>query len=272
MPSVSYKAFTDFNWGANGRFIYCSAPWYALELGATSLSNFPIDCKMLMVMYDDDDANDHRMGMDVFNNIAIHDSIKDCLIAYSNTVSGYDYEADHTMPAQYVTGAEFDALDCYITFRLMDALADYTFTGNLLGRDVALGNGSTAQIDMGGQLIDLYSTNNPSPIYPESIYDNPCTHATNERTAFCQDIIGFEEMGASEISIYPNPSKGNFTIELGDLNNASIKIYNVGGQLIYQSDNISSNTHQIQLNPTSGIYLISIVSDELNQQLKLVVD
>ena len=31
------------------------------------------------VLFDKDTVNDHRMGMDIFNNISIDDSIKDCI-------------------------------------------------------------------------------------------------------------------------------------------------------------------------------------------------
>ncbi len=180
-PGISYRLFTEKNWGSNGKFIYCSAPWYSFELGTTNLDNYPTDCKMITVLYDNDETNDHRMGMDIFNNIAINDSIKDCIIVKSDTISTYIYQADHTMPTQYNGNSEFNALDYYVTFRLLDALADYTFTGDLTAKDIALGNGSISQINMGGQLKQLTVTDTPSPIYPETLYQFTCGSTTNER-------------------------------------------------------------------------------------------
>lgn len=251
-PSISNKTFNQFNWGENGRFIYCSAPWYSFELGNTVLNNFPVDCKMLTVLYDDDDVNDHRIGMDVFNNIAIHDSIKDCLIAYSNTISGYDYEANHNLPSQNTTGP-YNALDHYVTFRLLDALADYTFTGNLTAKDVALGNGSNSQINMGGELLPLLSTNIPSPAYPQSKYAFPCDSSINERQVYCQ-TIGLNDYSTSEndLILFPNPTNGLLIIT--SINqNFEITIYNQLGEIIY----VSKNTTQIDLQSfDDGIYFV----------------
>ena len=192
-PRISYRLFTENNWGANGKFIYCSAPWYSFELGDTNLSNFPSDCNMLTVLFDNDDVNDHRIGMDIFNNISIGDSIKDCIIVYADTVSGYNYAANHSLPAQNSANGVFDAHDYYVTFRLLGSLADYSFTGNPTAKNIALGNGSNAQIDMGSQLTSLIVTDNPSPIYDESIYDYPCSDTQNERQAFCEIVLGIED-------------------------------------------------------------------------------
>ena len=98
--------------------MYCSAPWYSFEITQDELLIFPSDCNLLTVLYNDDTSNDHRMGMDIFNTISIDKDHKDCLIAYSSTIEGYNYDADHTLPAQYTNDAEFDALDllCNLSF------------------------------------------------------------------------------------------------------------------------------------------------------------
>ena len=237
-PRIAYRLFTENNWGTNGKFIYCSAPWYSYELGTTNLSNFPTDCNMLTVLFDKDDVNDHRMGMDVFNNIAIDDSIKDCIIVYADTVSGYAYEANHSLPTQNSLFGVYDAHDYYVTFRLLSALADYTFTGNLTAKDIALGNGSTAQIDMGSQLSPLYSTNSPSPIYSQSIYQYPCDSIINERQVFCQTILGIETLEDNVIEIYPNPTNGKLKINPKNIyQEIDISILTLTGQNILRTIN-----------------------------------
>jgi len=254
-PRVSYRAFTENNREKKGKFIYCSAPWYSYELGTSVLSDFPSDCNMLIAVYDDDDTNDHRMGMDIFNNIAIDDSNKDFIIVYSNTVDGYDYIADHTMPNSVV----FNALDCYVMFRLVDALADYSFTGNLDGKDVALGNGSTAQIDMGGQLLPLSVTDDPSPVYEQSKYMYPCSDAMNERQEYCQDIVSNIEHQLEKennFDIYPNPTTGVLNIKFTqNEDDFEITIYNQLGETILKSENQA----QIDLTKNGiGIYFVSV--------------
>lgn len=188
VPRIAYRLFTENDWGENGKFIYCSAPYYTFELGSMDLESFPTDCKMLTVLFDNDDVNDQRIGIDIFNNIAIGKEDKDFITVFPDTVSGYNYDAEHSLSVQYTSSAVFDAHDYYVTFRLLSALADYTFTGNPLAKDVALGNGSPVQVNMGAFPTPLGVTDHPFPTYPESFFSNPCSDPQNERSAFCPDI------------------------------------------------------------------------------------
>ncbi|WP_157811798.1 T9SS type A sorting domain-containing protein [Tenacibaculum sp. SZ-18] len=270
VPRISYRLFTENNWGANGKFIYCDAPYYSFELGTSSLANFPTDCKMLTVLYDKDDINDLRMGMDVFNNISIDSNNKDCIIVYPDSVSGYVYEANHSEAAQYTTNSVYNAYDYYITFRLLNALADYTFTGNLTAKDIALGNGSAAQVSMGSQLNPLTVTDNPSPIYPESIYTNPCSDPINERTAFCSAILSLNEIDSQSenISIYPNPTENQLTIDIDEIQSEfTVSIFDMNGKLILES----SNQKILDLNVIeTGVYFIHVNINSNLSSYKLI--
>lgn len=270
-PRIAYRAFTENNWGTNGKFMFCSAPWYSFELGTTNLPNFPDDCNMLTVLYDDDVTNDHRLGMDIFNNIAIPDSIKDCLIVYSDTIGGYIYQADHTLPPQYTSEGEFDALDYYVTFRLLDALADYSFTGNQTAKDIALGNGSAAQLYMGGQLKNLTHSNMPTAFYPESIYTNPCSDAQNERSSFCNTIASTAEFqdNTNPLTIFPNPTQGevNF-IPKENYKHIHITIYSTVGRKIME---VSNQTNLDLSALPNGIYFTSVVIDGVTSNTPLLI-
>jgi len=269
-PRTAYRLFTENNWGANGKFIYCSAPWYAYELGTTNLTNFPTDCNMLTVLFDNDDVNDHRIGIDIFNNIAINDSIKDCIMVSGDSVSGYFYQANHGLPAQNSILGVYDAHDYYVTFRLINALADYTFTGNTTAKNIALGNGSAAQIDMGNQLTVLSVSDNPVPLYPESKYDNPCNDSRNERQAFCQDTLGLNNQKSSIIKLYPNPTSGKFKISTKVIyQTINISIYNLTGQIVH----VTTNESEIDISKLPlGLYTVLINVDgdiEARKMLKV---
>ncbi len=268
-PRLAYRAFTETDWGANGKFIYCSAPWYSFELGTSNLIDFPSDCKMITILYDDDETNDHRMGMDIFNHIAIDNSMKDCITVFSNTVSGYTYEATHHLPAQNTTNGEFDALDFYVTARLVDALADYTFTGNTTAQNIALGNGSAAQIDMGGQLLPLAVTDDPSPAYARSKYLFPCDTSLNERIAFCQDVATAttDKEEPLDFIFYPNPSTGIFSIQTQMNGEFIVHIYNQQGAHISSFENIQ--TLDLREQP-EGIYFVSITNGAKNNTYKIM--
>jgi Secretion system C-terminal sorting domain len=182
----AYTCFTENNWGSQGRFIYAMAPWYSFNISQTQLQTFPPDTKLLTEIFDDDETNDHRMAIDIFNNINISSSEKDFVLLKSDTIAGYIYLADHTVPQ---TSPAFNALDYYGIYRLLDAICDYTFNGTLAGKNVALGNGSAAQVTMPSGLKSLVQTDFPTPAYPETKYEFPFHDVTNLRTDYFDTTV-----------------------------------------------------------------------------------
>ncbi len=94
-----------------------------------------------------------------------------------------------------------------------------------------------------GRLVSLSSEQN-------DIFEN-----TSERM---QLIDSYEIDIESNVSIYPNPNKGKVNIDLGNLKNVSIKIFNVSGQLILNNENITSSLYQFEFNEMPGIYFVDI--------------
>ncbi|RYM33519.1 T9SS type A sorting domain-containing protein [Brumimicrobium glaciale] len=63
-------------------------------------------------------------------------------------------------------------------------------------------------------------------------------------------------------NIYPNPSKGSFTIELGeDHNNTNFTVKNVLGKTVYTATK-NGNKVKIQLNESKGIYFVNIQTEK----------
>lgn len=76
----------------------------------------------------------------------------------------------------------------------------------------------------------------------------------------------FEE---SKVVIYPNPSKGEFTISGLD-SEYSVEVYTSLGSKIYESKFVGNN--QIQTNWSSGIYFAKITSDSKSVVKKIIVE
>ncbi|WP_130735092.1 S9 family peptidase [Flavobacterium sp. J27] len=183
---LSQRAFSEKNWGENGRFLFVMAQWYSYFINTQSI-DFPSNTKLITQVYDDDVTNDHRMAIDMFKNNNILNSEKDFILIKKSVLPNYTYTAEHNLPN---TQSAYDAYDYYGIYRLLDALIDYSFNGNLVGKNVALGNGSAAQVTMpsyNGQALEpLIVTDNPTPLYPQSKYSFKCySLANNPRYTFC---------------------------------------------------------------------------------------
>jgi len=94
-------------------------------------------------------------------------------------------------------------------------------------------------------------------------------------TATVLDCTGIEENGNSNLSIYPNPTNGMFTIHLVGNDVVDITIVNLLGKLVYSETGIQLNENIVkQLNTQSiadGIYYLTVKGKETNLTEKLVI-
>jgi|GEM_PF-3602094 len=80
---------------------------------------------------------------------------------------------------------------------------------------------------------------------------------------------GINESAPGIISVYPNPSDGNFILS-GATVNSEIKIYNVAGQIILYSTVIAP-LMQLNLQTNEGIYLLECTSEKRVFRQKLLI-
>lgn len=255
---IGYKYFTQNNWGKNGRFIYALAQWYSYNISQAELQKIPSDTKLLTEIFNDDITNDHRMAVEIFNNVNIPTSEKDFLLLKSDTLGGHIYLADHVVPNTTV----FDAYDYYAYYRFIDALCDYTFNGNINGKNTALGNGSTAQITMPAGLTNLAQTDNPSVVFSESKYQFSCSDTLNPRIPYCPTPLFTNDnsLDKNTLSAYPNPASEFLNVDLPNpLSDNPINIYNTQSELVLSIQKNQASTITIDLgNLKNGLYLLKI--------------
>lgn len=271
IPSIAHKAFTQRRWGANGKFLFPMAPWYALETSQEQLRTFPRDTKLVMQIYADDATNDHRMAMDVFLNIAIPNEEKDFVTVFADTVQNYVYGAGHNVCTSAGV-SPFDAYDYYGVFRLLDALMQYTFdNSNSRAKNVALGNGSAEQVFMGsaaGRVVKpLGVTDRPSPIPTAPRAQFQCDNQTNPRRAFCTlqiTSVGHKE-AVSGVHLAPQPASDAVRLRIRTENAEEITVSLVdvlGNEHIRRTEMLqSAGEHEILLPIealSNGFYLCRI--------------
>lgn len=105
--------------------------------------------------------------------------------------------------------------------------------------------------------------------YAVELTENECVD-----TSDCVKIANvgiFENSYGNLLKVYPNPTKGNFTIDLGDVyKNTVIFITDISGKMI-DSKNISkSQVLNLSIEEPAGIYLILIQSDDKKAIIRLI--
>lgn len=94
-------------------------------------------------------------------------------------------------------------------------------------------------------------------------------------TSACYNVNGFglsiaeEEMNTA-VSVFPNPSRGNVTVE-SLVNMESIEIRTVSGQVIQTIKPIQLHAVQLDLSEKSGVYFVTVYSESGTVTKKVVV-
>jgi len=102
------------------------------------------------------------------------------------------------------------------------------------------------------------------------------TGLTPKEVTVTQDLstVSVNEIPGKAFNIYPNPTKGNFTLSPGELNNKTLEIsvINAIGTVVYSQKESGSDSYSFDLGSLArGSYLIRIVSDEGTKFGKLLL-
>jgi hypothetical protein len=73
--------------------------------------------------------------------------------------------------------------------------------------------------------------------------------------------VGLEENTLQKIEVYPNPSKGNFSISgIKSESPLHLEVRDVHGKLVFESQNLSKEVNSFHLNVEDGIYFVNITN------------
>ena len=104
--------------------------------------------------------------------------------------------------------------------------------------------------------------------YAVEVTQNNCVD-----TSVCVTIstVGISENPIFKgVSIYPNPTQNIVNINLGNLRDVSLKVFNIQNQLIYHKESINTPIYKFELKEAAGVYLIELSTDGEKQQYKLI--
>jgi hypothetical protein len=75
-------------------------------------------------------------------------------------------------------------------------------------------------------------------------------------------VLGIDENNLIKLSLYPNPSKGQFTIDMGkEYSNITVQVYNMLGEAISTSFYDSASKVHQEINSEAGIYFVKVNTD-----------
>ncbi len=100
---------------------------------------------------------------------------------------------------------------------------------------------------------------------------NVASYSENRFKIVFQNAVLSTDTFASQVGLYPNPSKGNgFYLQLPSTAQATVKLYNTLGQEIAITNN--SGYYQAKQSLASGVYHIMVTQDEKTSKLKWIVE
>jgi hypothetical protein len=175
LPFAAHRALREKGWGAQGAFLYSMAPWYAFGITPEQMLELPDHLRVLIQVFEDDTATDHRIAIEQFHAIGVQPTFKEFVLVRSDANGACRLLAVHTVPQSTGPRARDDAIDFHAVFRLFDALAAFAFSGDAAGRGIAFGNGSAEQVFMGhwrdgSPVAPLVVRRDPKPLRDEAEY------------------------------------------------------------------------------------------------------
>lgn len=169
VPAMAYKGLVEKGWGKNGAFLMELAPWYSYQITNAKFAALPVKAVQFIEVYDNDEVNDHRMAIDLYNTSRTPDRFY--FLVQSNAACSFT--ANHATPGTNSSTLQKQ----YAVSRPFDALADWVFSGDTAAR---------AALDKMGDPTPGYQPlrrlDPPEPDHPEGFYRMPWTNPKNPRS------------------------------------------------------------------------------------------
>ena len=110
----------------------------------------------------------------------------------------------------------------------------------------------------------------PSADVDVNVTGSPIVWFETDCNGVC-DNTKIEEYKKGVLSIFPNPSDDMINIEIENINDAAVKIYNVSGKLVFSKE-LYSKVDKIDISGfTKGIYVVKVIQDSNVNFEKVVV-
>lgn len=191
-------------------------------------------------------------------------------------INGINYTTNNNSATFNIVGGAVDGCDSLVTLDLtIKSVSDLTTTTAGLAVSANNTNATYKWLDcdnnyaiIDGEIGQTF-TATANGNYAVELTENGCVDTS---TCVAITTIGILENSlGNDLLIYPNPTSGNFSIDLGAIyQNAQILITDISGKLIHSKNIVQSKVINLSLEAPAGVYIVSIHADNKKAVIRLV--
>ncbi len=209
---------------------------------------------------------------------------KNCLARSTDThiacgsytwIDGNTYTENNNSATFNITGGAASGCDSLITLNLtIYSFPNITTTATGITITANAAGASYQWIDCSnGNAIIPGATSQSFTATSNGSYAVIVTNANCTGTSDCQTInpIGIDELSASNIQVYPNPTSGNVRILFGKKYEfTTIELINEIGQIVFRKSYTLNEEIDFNINGTKGLYLLKIETAEGTSTFRVI--
>ena len=191
-------------------------------------------------------------------------------------IDGINYTVSNNTATYNITGGAANGCDSLVTLDLtINNVSD--ITTSISSTTISANNtGATYQWldcdDVNSVIIGETGQSYTATVngnYAVELTENGCVDTTS-----CVSIttVGIMENSfGNKLLVYPNPTSGNFSVDLGAAyENSQITIIDISGKLIDSKTITQSQTLNLSIEEPAGIYIVSIQTDDKKAVIRLI--
>jgi hypothetical protein len=191
-------------------------------------------------------------------------------------IDGITYTVDNDSATYTYPGAAANGCDSIVTLNLTINSVSNSFT-TTSGTSITANNSNASYqwlncdngyAEIPGETSQIFTTT-VNGNYAVELTENGCIDTSSCVSINSVGLINKEEMPIP--TIYPNPTNGVFTVELPNTETTVfISIRDINGKLISSERFDHQQKFDIVINEPSGVYFVTVATENMNKVLKLV--